>query len=445
MPWTPEQVLALAPDAGSAKAGKDLAAARKWRTLGSTDVCAWGTIQGSGRDPYQTSIDLSGPAFKCSCPSRKFPCKHGLGLFLIWAQQPEAFSDKNPPAWTTEWLTKRIEKEEKKTAHAAPTAADAEPAADPKAGGSAGRRAAAREARVTAGLGELRVWLNDLVRSGFAVLPGKPSSYWEGPAARLVDSQAPGLARRLRALDGITTRGEGWEARLLLEAGLLHLAAEGWSRIASLPAETQADLRSILGFTTSQEEVLAGAGVRDSWFVIGQRIEEEDRLRTQRTWLFGVDSGRPALCLSFSASPSQPLDMSLIPGTTVDAEMAFFPTAWPLRALVKRRDGSPRSDLPAFPHASLAEACAFAASALTANPWLERVPFALTAVTPLQRPHGWGVRDGAGAAVALNASEQQAWVLSALAGGGCVALTGEWDGEALTPLGIVAEGRFLRV
>src|SRR6266540_1735515 len=32
-----------APDASSAKAGKNLSAARKWKTRGATDVCAWGT------------------------------------------------------------------------------------------------------------------------------------------------------------------------------------------------------------------------------------------------------------------------------------------------------------------------------------------------------------------------------------------------------------------
>ena len=62
MAWTADQVLALAPDPSSAKSGKDLGVARKWKTLGVTDACAWGTLQGSGKDPYQTCIDLAGPA-----------------------------------------------------------------------------------------------------------------------------------------------------------------------------------------------------------------------------------------------------------------------------------------------------------------------------------------------------------------------------------------------
>ena len=48
------------------------------------------------------------PAFKCTCPSRKFPCKHSLGLFLILAQQPAAMTETAPPAWTIEWLGRAL-------------------------------------------------------------------------------------------------------------------------------------------------------------------------------------------------------------------------------------------------------------------------------------------------------------------------------------------------
>lgn len=34
------------------------------------EAAVWGLCQGSGKDPYQTQIDLIGPAFRCSCPSR---------------------------------------------------------------------------------------------------------------------------------------------------------------------------------------------------------------------------------------------------------------------------------------------------------------------------------------------------------------------------------------
>ena len=441
MSWTGEQVLPLAPDHSTAKSGKDLSAARKWKTLGANDTCAWGSVQGSGKDPYQTSIDFTGPAFKCSCPSRKFPCKHGLGLFLILAQQPAALTEKQPPAWTTDWLAKRVEKAEKKTAPPPPL----DPEAQAKAAAAAEKRLASRESRVTGGLTELTHWLHDMVRSGFATLPGKPASYWENPAARLVDAQASGLARRVRDLDGITTTGEQWPGRLLHEISLLHLAGEGWTRLASLPEPTQADLKTTIGFTTAQEDVFAQASVRDKWLVAASCLEQEDRLRIQRTWLFGTQTKRPALCLSFSAAPNQPLDITLLPNTTIEANLVFFPGNWPLRALVKERHGQSQSGEPVLPHATIAEASAMSAAAFAANPWTERIPFGLQSVTPQRRASGWVVRDDAGNLLPLKLPEDRAWQLFAVSGGNPVALAGEWDGETLRPLSVWAEGRFLRL
>ena len=112
--WTADQVIALSPDDSSTKNGKKLASASKWVTLGKSDRALWGECKGSGKNPYRTQIDLSEPAFKCSCPSRKFPCKHGLGLFLLFAEQPEQFSEDALPDWVEEWLQKRETREQVK-------------------------------------------------------------------------------------------------------------------------------------------------------------------------------------------------------------------------------------------------------------------------------------------------------------------------------------------
>ncbi len=107
--WTTEQIIALAPDASSAKAGRELASPRKWASLGCQgERAAWGECQGSAKEPYQAIVDLSEPAFRCSCPSRKFPCKHALGLFLLLASQPAAFTQQACPGWVSEWLAETL-------------------------------------------------------------------------------------------------------------------------------------------------------------------------------------------------------------------------------------------------------------------------------------------------------------------------------------------------
>ena len=293
--WTPESVLALAPDDSSAKAGQGLASARKWSALGRSPAALWGEIKGSGAQPYQTRIDLSEPAFKCSCPSRKFPCKHGLGLLLIFAKEPAAFQSSEPPDWVADWLSTREKRTEKRAEKAAAeTAAPPDPEAQAK-------RVAQREARVADGLAQLAVWLGDLVRLGFAHAQTQPGSFWEGMAARLVDAQAPGLARSVRQLAEIVAGGPGWEHRLLNAVARLELLRCAYLRQGALGAELREEVRAAIGWTQSQEEVLAGAGVTDTWFTLGMLTETEERLRMRRTWLWGTKTQRPALMLEFAA------------------------------------------------------------------------------------------------------------------------------------------------
>jgi hypothetical protein len=104
--WTPQQVLGLAPDASAAKAGQGLGTPRPSSEVGRDDRALWGLCQGSGKKPYQTQVDLSEPAFKCSCSSRKFPCKHALGLLLVWTSTNTVPAAKRP-AWVEEWLASR--------------------------------------------------------------------------------------------------------------------------------------------------------------------------------------------------------------------------------------------------------------------------------------------------------------------------------------------------
>jgi len=203
--WTAERILALAPDASSAKSGRELANARKWQKLGHDERSAWGLCQGSGANPYQTQIDLSEPAFKCSCPSRKFPCKHGLGLFLLLAGTQGAFTENTRPAWVDEWLSKRTQKTEEK----AKKREDA--AAEPVDPAAAQKRQAAREKKVAGGLKEIELWLHDLVRQGLAAVQTRPYAFWESAAARMVDAQCPGVARLVREMGATASSGGGWD------------------------------------------------------------------------------------------------------------------------------------------------------------------------------------------------------------------------------------------
>ena len=437
--WTTDSILGLAPDPASAKAGQALASPRKWATLGSTDAAVWGECQGSGKNPYQTQIDLNEPAFRCSCPSRKFPCKHALGLFLLLANQAASFTEHSPPGWVTEWFSSRANRAERKAAKAESQGAQAEKPVDEAA---QRRRAASRQSKVTAGFAELEVWLRDLVRHGLAALQSNPPSFWEQQAARLIDAQAPGAARMVRDIAGAAAHTRDWQSRLLERLAKLYLLVEGYKRIDTLPGETQADMRAAIGWTVSQNELLDGKGVHDTWLVAGQRTEEEDRLRVRRTWLLGETSGRSALVLQF-AHGNQPMDATYMVGSAIEAELVYYPSAHPLRAMVKVHGPVNPKAASLIGHLEFDAAIAAFAGALARNPWLEQYPVALGSVIPLRRDGRWVLRDAAGSLAPVANRFKKAWELSAVSGGHPLSVFGEWDGERLLPLAALAEGRWV--
>lgn len=78
----------LSPNPAATKNGKGLVS--KFITLkkDTDNTLLWGECQGSGKNPYFTSVDFinEAPTFRCSCPSRQFPCKHGIGLLFAFVE-----------------------------------------------------------------------------------------------------------------------------------------------------------------------------------------------------------------------------------------------------------------------------------------------------------------------------------------------------------------------
>lgn len=426
---TTEAVLALAPDAASAKAARGLLSPAQWPSLGHDATAAWGECQGSGSKPYQTQVDLSGPVFKCSCPSRKFPCKHGLALLLLRAQDTSRFTTPaEPPEWVRAWLEgrrERAEKQEQKQEQKQTQVSkqDAAPAAsaDPAA------RQDKRWQRIDAGLEELARWLADRVRRGLAVQTRESAGEWQTMAARMVDAQAGALAGWLHA-----AAAESDRAALLARLGRLQLLIEAVQRRATLDAGVLADVRATLGWPLDRDEVLArGEAVDDVWRVDGQIVEErEQRLVERRVWLSGRRSGRRALLLDFSHGTTG-FETSWITGQARAGRLVFFPSAAPLRALSVQREAVPESgDGEAPVLAGWDDELDRAAAAMAAHAWLPLWPLRLVGATiRVVEDDVWACGDGH--ALPLNVPVEQVPTLLALAGGGLVDLHGEWDGRTL--------------
>lgn len=424
--WTSDQAVSLAPDASALKAAQGLASPRKWPMLGRDEECVWGLAQGSGKEPYQVAIELAEPAFKCSCPSRKFPCKHGLGLLLLLAGQPDAVSSASRPPWVVEWKAKRVERSEKKESRAAQV--EATPA-DPDA---QAKRREKRETNIQRGLDQLDGWLADLVRQGLAVTATAGYKFWEEPARRLIDAQAAGVARRVKELGAVRHGSSDFEERATLALGRLHLVSSAYRRRNTLSPDWQAEIAGQIGWTVEQDELRTQVGVSDRWLVGGQTITEEERIITRATYLFG-ESGRVAKILEFTAA-GQPVVSTLALGRWCEAELVFFPGVQPLRALVK----SPPRDIPAGslrPMEHCADVVSAQAARLAANPLAEALP-ALVRLTPVHANERWWLRDAVGNGLPVDSSFARGWELAASSGGVAIELVGLWDGFDFTPLGV---------
>lgn len=433
---TGAQIQALAPDAASTAAAKKLAKPAPWRGLGWSERALWGECQGSA--VYQTQVSLVDLATKCSCPSRKFPCKHALALLFLAVESRSEFAHNAEPEWVTSWFDKRGAAEVKKQAR---TQAAADKPVDEAA---QAKRAEKRHEKILAGLDQLDAWLSDLVRQGLARVPAEGFELWDGQARRLVDAQAPGLASRVRRAARHVGSGEAWAARLLEELGSLWLLGHAYRRIGELEAPLAADLRRLMGFTLDQTEVLAhGHTVEDEWVVLAEVESDDDRMRMQRVWLRGSKSGQSALILQFAVAGGRFAE-ALLPGTRFPGVLAFWPSAAPQRALIAERRG-PAVPVSGAPEGgSIADCLARFADTLSRMPWVDRELFVLRELVPAPidgsaETGAYAVVDAGGAALPLQRGEHD--VLIAVSGGHPVTLLGEWNGDALAPLRVWSGGR----
>src|SRR5262245_26137006 len=180
---------AAAPNADAAKNGRGLVLKSKLANLHISDdgTLLFGECQGSGKQPYRCSCDFARadqPTYRCTCPSRQFPCKHCLGLMYAYAQK-KAFTPAPVPAdlqAKREKLTARTEKK----------------AAEPDAPKQVNQAALAKKIKAQlAGIDVLERLTHDLVRLGIGNMNAKLAAQMAKQADQLGDAYLPGARAAL--------------------------------------------------------------------------------------------------------------------------------------------------------------------------------------------------------------------------------------------------------
>ncbi|MEO1058171.1 MAG: SWIM zinc finger family protein [Actinomycetota bacterium] len=466
MAWSDEQVESLAPSPSAMSAARQLAVPTRWRSTGADERGVWGSLQGTGREPYETVVDHVDVVVRCSCPSRQVPCKHALALLLLFARGQ--IGSAAAPRRVRTWLDGRqaAAGRHNQGDAGAPTAqtgaGDTSTGNTGVAGGDSDsadgvdgdtdtppppprdeldRARNERVASMYGGLVELDRWLEDRVRTGLADPSLADYATWDQLASRLVDAKAGSLANRIRRLAGRVGLDVDWHDQMLAELGVLHLLAQAGRRLGELPPVTADAVATTIGWQVRTADVLASVPETDHWFVAGRNDTREDRIEVRRYWLYGVASQRWALVLSFAAY-QQALDDTLTVGDTIQADLHRYPGN-ALRALLGRRydDGLIAPDLATEVHVgTIDEALAAAGALLGAQPWLDRVPMLFRAAVAQRREQRFVTDEHGSLPLALAPSTGHgvgAWTaLLAATEGAPADIAAEWTPDGIVPLAV---------
>jgi hypothetical protein len=422
MNLTSDQIQRLAPDAQVLAAGRKLGNPAQWQEPGRRDGMIWGEYRGSAL--YKVAIETGALAYTCSCPSRKRPCKHVVGLLTLSIEHQSALLDTAAPEWVAAWLSRRETRTQRAEANPADDALPRPPDSSQQE-----RRADQQRAHILDGISGLELWMCDLVRNGLASVEGQAPAFWQHQAARLVDAGAPGLASWARRLSTIPGSSPQWPERLLGELGRIELLIEAYRRIDDLDPLLQHDIQTQIGRRLTKDEVATtGEHVTDEWVMLGEVIEQDEQLRVQRTWFCGLRTGRTALILQFVVGQATTFPWVANLNHMQTMELHFWPSAWPRRALIAHRFGDAVYSAARRPgYATIEAMLTDVAQGLAANPWLDRCFAVLHDVVPIrQGEDDWLLRDRNGASLPL--PRRTHWRMLAQSGGGPIDVHGEWNG-----------------
>lgn len=420
MVLTRAAIEAMAPDQSALKAAAGLLKPAKWPLRAISGGLIWGECQGSGANPYRVAADLDDPGSKCTCPSRKFPCKHALALMWMHVDDPAGFQAGAVPDWVQDWMARRRRPtgatasvtagstpDKSLAAAQAETAAPStpeDPAAAAKREAASARRAADTQRLVAAGLDDLDLWVADQLRTGLSAFVAEAPERCRRIAARLVDAKAGALASRLDEAPSrlLALPPQERADAAIAEFGKLILAARAWRA-----QPDDAELRREVMSTETREEVLADPAAErcaSTWEVLGERVAtRRDGLVQVATWLLNLAGEGPrfGLLLDYFPASAGRRSGAFAEGARLRAELAFYPARSPLRAVIAARedaaqaegaaDETPWPDAPT-PHDPLRQH----ADALLASPWRLETPVLLPAgrIAADSAGRAWWLSDG---------------------------------------------------
>jgi len=304
---------------------------------------------------------------------------------------------------------------------------------------------------IAKGLAELELWLSDLLRSGLNRFKDKPHDYTNTMSHRLIDSDLHDLARDINKFAQIPKqdmfkRNGNWPELLLAEIGRLYALIQAFKKLDDLPKAVQGDIYMALGWPQLDN---TSERVTDNWYILGKTIEQQNKHKEQRTWLYGKQSNKIAFTTR-RYKANEGANQHLLTGTTLNTELQFYNSQYPLKAEVVRNSPITISGLETAPQLdfmSIATAHESYRKAKSQNPWLRQFPMFLTNVLPNREQSKiakskskidiWTMQDHEGYQLPVVRNFKYGWHLLALGMSDRLNFLSEWNGYDLKPMSLL--------
>ena len=203
---TEQQIIAMAPNQAAVANARKICQKGGFVRLecSADDTFYLGECSGSGKSNYITSVDFidaTAPVCRCTCPSRQFPCKHGLAL-LFEISAKKSFGVCEIP----DDIQKKREKKQARAEKAQTEESISDLTEEEVAKKKASAAKSAKNAKVKKikkqleGLELAEKLVTDLVKAGLGTMGGTALKTYEQLSKQLGDYYLPGPQRLLNGL-----------------------------------------------------------------------------------------------------------------------------------------------------------------------------------------------------------------------------------------------------
>jgi len=220
----------------------------------------------------------------------------------------------------------------------------------------------------------------------------------------------------------------------------IYMVIEGYKNGANLQDTIQQDIRTWIGFTQSQEELKEQAGITDTWVVLSKQTVEVDNITTERNWLYGTQSNQYALVLQFIVR-GQGGQLTFTPGMFMQAELVFYSSVTPSRAIVKKQIATnSNNSFTAFNNWRQVNETETLLS--MQMPIRNDRPFIIQKLKPVQYNNQWWLQDAEQQMMQLKNEQKTIWKLLSMSGGDAMDMVVIGKEDKYEPIGVWDKGEY---